>query len=173
MSISSAAISHPTFFNRYVEQVGEGEINALLKQSLVELSKDLSKIRLSEFSFSYQPQKWSIETLLRHCIDAELIFCYRALTIARKDKNIINSFEENEFAIESGIGYDKDALIEEFINARKSSVLLYKSFKEEWMNRTGKTENGDNLSLLSQGYIIIGHWLHHKKILEDRYDIKF
>lgn len=70
--------------------------------------------------------------------------------------------------------YNKTALLEEFLHARKSSILLYKSFREEWISkRKGKNEDGESISLISIGYIIIGHWLHHKKVLEQRYGVQF
>jgi hypothetical protein len=96
------------------------------------------------------------------------------LSIARNDNNPIRSFNENEYAKESIADYQKDELIEEFMNIRMANVLLFRSFNDEWLtSRKGKTENGDTISLLSIAYIIIGHWLHHKKVLTDRYGIDF
>ena len=174
MKYNKPAISHPTFFNRYVEKVGEGEICSLLKKSYLDLQHDLAVLADSNFSYAYAENKWSIEMLIRHCIDAEIIFSYRALVIARSDKNPIISFDENQYARESESTYDKNTLIEEFLNARKGSELLFSSFKEEWISsKVGKTDLGDPITLLSLGHIIIGHWLHHKKVLTEKYGIKF
>ena len=174
MKYSKTAISHPTFFNRYVEKVDEGEICSLLKKSYLDLQQDLAVLADSDFSYSYSENKWSIEMLIRHCIDAEIIFTYRSLVIARSDKNPIVSFDENQYARESESSYDKTALLEEFLNARKGTALLFSSFKEDWIStKFGKTDNGDKISLLSIGHIIIGHWLHHKKVLKEKYGIKF
>ena len=174
MKYKTTAISHPTFFNRYVEKVGEGEICALLKKSYLDLQNDLAVLADVDFSYSYAEKKWTIEMLIRHCIDAEIIFTFRSLVIARSDKNPIISFDENEYARESESTYDKTALIEEFLNARKGTELLFSSYKEEWIStKIGKTDQGDNISLLSLGHIIIGHWLHHKKVLSEKYGIKF
>jgi len=89
---------HPAFFNRYVEQVGPGKIGGLLDDSVNLLEQDLRLISKAEGTFAYAPGKWSINTLIRHCIDAEMIFAFRALSIARQDPNPIRSFEENQYS---------------------------------------------------------------------------
>jgi len=92
---------------------------------------------------------------------------------ARQDPNPIMSFDENQFADASGKDYDKQQLIEGLDTARKQNMLLFKSFDPNWFNRNGKTDKGENMSLISIAYIIIGHWLHHKSVLTDRYGIQF
>ena len=154
--------------------VGEDHIKELLFNSYESLKIDMHVIANSSFNYAYAEGKWSIETLIRHCIDTEIIFLSRALSIARNDKNQIRSFDENEYAKESIGNYQKDELIEEFLNIRMANVLLFRSFTDEWLtSKIGKTENGDTISLLSTAYIIIGHWLHHRKVLTEKYGIIF
>jgi hypothetical protein len=167
----SSAIRHPAFFNRYVEQVEPNEISGLLETSVNLLVQDLNIIASVDSTFAYAPGKWSINTLMRHCIDAELIFAFRALSIARQDPHPIRSFEENQYAIESEKAYDMQSLVQEFIHVRTATALLFKGFDSAWLGRTGITDNGEQMSLLSIGYIIIGHWLHHRKILQTRYGV--
>lgn len=170
---STSAIRHPAFFNRYVQQVEPGEIVSVLSASVQKLEDDLKIISGIDGSFAYAPDKWSINTLIRHCIDTELIFAYRSLSIVRKDPNLIRSFEENQYATESEKQYDIQLLAQEFIHMRNSTLLLFKGFDVEWMSRTGQTENGEMISVLSLGHIIVGHWLHHRKILKTKYNINF
>jgi hypothetical protein len=168
---ANSAIRHPAFFNRYVEQVGPGKISDLLDRSVNLLEQDLQTISKAEGTFSYAPGKWSINTLIRHCIDAEMIFAFRALSIARQDPHPIRSFEENQYAIASEKAYDLEKLVQEFVHVRSATALLFKGFNEDWLSRSGITDNGEQVSLLSIGYIIVGHWLHHKKILHTRYGV--
>jgi hypothetical protein len=171
MTPISSAIRHPAFFNRYVEQVEPGKISGLLFDSVNLLERDLKIISSIDSTFAYAPGKWSINTLLRHCIDAEMIFAFRALSIARQDPHPIRSFEENQYAIESEKSYDVQLLVQEFVHVRSATALLFKSFDEDWLSRSGITDNGEQISLLSIGYIIIGHWLHHRKILQTKYGV--
>ena len=168
---ANSAIRHPAFFNRYVEQVGAGKISDLLETSVNLLEQDLQIISKTEGTFTYAPGKWSINTLIRHCIDAEMIFAFRALSIARQDHHPIRSFEENQYAIASEKAYDLEMLVQEFIHVRSATALLFKGFNEDWLGRTAITDNGEQMSLLSIGYIIVGHWLHHRKILQTRYGV--
>ena len=171
--MEKTALKHPKFFNRYVEKVPHGTIHELMQRSYTDLLSDLAILEKHDFSYSYEENKWSIAKLIRHCIDTEQIFGYRALCIARQDPNPIMSFDENQFAEASGNHFDKYQLIEGLDTARKQNMLLFKSFDPNWYNRNSKTDNGENVSLVSIAYIIIGHWLHHKTVLTDRYGIAF
>jgi len=173
METAKSAIRHPVFFNRYVEQVGPGDICNLLAESIQQLEHDLKIIGQTDCSFAYAPEKWSISTLVRHCIDTEMIFAFRALSIARKDPNPIRSFAENQYALEAEKEYGFHLLSQEFLHIRRATALLFQGFDKEWMTRTGQMENGDLISVRSLGYIVVGHWLHHRKILATRYGIKF
>lgn len=169
MSVSN--LVHPPFFNRYVSLVEPGEIKQLLISSLVDVQNDLSSLSNVDLKYRYQEGKWDIATLLRHAIDAELIFSFRALSIARNNTSTITSFDENEYAKASEYKYTFEQLRDEFINARKGSIFLFNSFNEAWFQRTGWTDMGDQLSVTSIGYILIGHWLHHKEVLQKYYGI--
>lgn len=171
--MEKSALKHPKFFNRYVDKVPHGNLNELLDQSFKDLQLDLAALKNADFEFAYQTDKWSIAKLLRHCIDTEQIFGYRALCIARQDPNPIMSFDENHFAEASGNQFEKNDLLEALELARKQNVLLFKSFDTQWLIRNSKTEAGEDMSLVSLAYIIIGHWLHHKNILSSRYGIVF
>jgi hypothetical protein len=170
--MAGSSIVHPPFFNRYVSLVEAGGIKRLLRSSLVDLQNDLSSLSNVDLNFRYQEGKWNISTLLRHVIDAELIFAFRALSIARNPTSTITSFDENEYAKASQNHYSIRQLQDEFMNARNGSILLFNSFEEDWLNRKGKTDMGDEISVTSIGYIIIGHWLHHKEVVKIKYGIK-
>jgi len=58
--------------------------------------------------------------------------------------------------------------LEEFKTVRKSSEYLFGSFDDDQLNATGISSNKP-ISVLAFGYVIIGHTIHHKKIIEERY----
>ncbi|MFM1795153.1 MAG: hypothetical protein RL642_1538 [Bacteroidota bacterium] len=171
--MDKSALKHPKFFNRYVEKVPHGDLIHLLEASYSKLQTDLKTLSNADFNYAYQPEKWTIGKLIRHCIDTEQIFGYRALCIARQDPHPIMSFDENKYADASGNDFDKNDLLLAFELIRKQNVLLFKSFDTSWLQRNSKTSSGDDLSLVSIAYIIIGHWEHHKSILQSRYGIDF
>lgn len=170
--MNNSALQHPKFFNRYVEKVQHGDLNELMKTAYRDLQSDLDILKQTDFNYSYQEGKWSIAKLIQHCIDTEQIFGYRALCIARKDPNPIMSFDENQYADASETKFDKEVLISSLATARKQNMLLFQGFNVDWLQRNIKTEHGEQLSLISLAYIIIGHWLHHKTILTNRYGVQ-
>ena len=118
---------------------------------------------------TYAEGKWTIKELLQHIIDAERIFDYRALCIARKEMNSLPSFDENAYA-ENSYANTRDwlSLATEFLNLRKSTQDLYASFSAEMLWHKG-VANGKIITPLSLGFITAGHFNHHKKIIEERY----
>ena len=58
--------------------------------------------------------------------------------------------------------------MDEFKIVRRSSEQLFGSFDEEQLNSSG-TASGKPNYVLGFGYIIIGHSLHHMRIIKERY----
>ena len=107
--------------------------------------------------------------MLVHVIDAERIFSYRVLRIARKDKTPLASFDENTYA-ENSLAHERSFadIKEEFLALRKSTDLLLASLNEEQLSQQGISSDLP-VTANALAYIIFGHMLHHKQILEERY----
>jgi hypothetical protein len=159
----------PEFYKGYVENVKSMDVLEALRTSSKNMSELLSTIPESKGDFRYSPGKWSIKEMLRHMNDAERIFAYRALRFSRNDKTPLNSFDENAYAPESNAGVKTiNELSAELLNLRKTTIDLFESFTTEMMNREG-TASGKVISVLTLGYVIAGHEVHHHKILQERY----
>ena len=110
--------------------------NAKLTRALV---SSLSEERLLS---RYAPGKWSIKEVLVHVIDAERIFAYRALRIARNDKTPLPGFEENDYVPASQADQRViNSIVEEYAAVRLASVTLLESFTDNMLSLTG-TVNG-------------------------------
>lgn len=119
--------------------------------------------------FRYAPEKWSIKELLCHMMDAERIFCYRALRFARNDATLLSGFEENDYAPQANAhGRTMQQLLTEMKNLRTSTIDLFASFTPEMLKRTGSA-NGNLISVVNLGYIVAGHETHHRNVLTERY----
>ena len=75
----------------------------------------LKTVPEEKWSYRYAEGKWSISQVVQHIIDAERIFCNRALVIARKDKTTsLVSFDQDEYeATSKADKRTKDDLISE------------------------------------------------------------
>jgi hypothetical protein len=173
MPDSSPLLIYPPFFEGYINLSGKDELIDALSLSLSELERDMITLNHANFDFAYSDGKWTIAQMIQHCIDTEMIFGYRSLCIARNDNRQIRSFDENEYAHESLNNFVKENLIDSMLTVRKTSILLFNSFNEKWLERSAFTDLNQSISVRALGHIIIGHWRHHKNVLTNRYGIQF
>lgn len=160
---------YPPSFEKYVSLVNEDSILEALKNQYQPALNLLQGITEQKSTHAYAPGKWSIKELMQHIIDAERIFNYRALCIARGEQQGLPGFDENKYAAKSNADARKwDDLLNEFVSVRNSTRILYKSFTDEMLNSRG-VSNGNPVSVNSFGFITVGHLQHHLAILEERY----
>lgn len=161
------------FYQHYINQI-EGDDLPLLMAPYSEQSWQFWKAIPEEHGdYAYAPGKWTIMQVLNHVNDAERIFAYRALRIARGDETPLAGFDENEYAESATLHHRTLAdLVQEFQAIRASSMFLFGSFGERELSRMG-TANGQPISVNALGFIILGHMLHHENILRERYGISF
>jgi DinB family protein len=154
---------------RYVDLVpGDDIIRALTGQidrtipALRAVSEEVSLRR-------YAQGKWSLKEVLGHMIDTERIFAYRALRIARKDKTLLPSFDQDAYV--AAAGFDTRAwsdLLMEFELLRRVNVLMFRGLdKSAWELRGNAS--GNELSVRAAAFVIAGHELAHKQIIREKY----
>ena len=157
------------FYHNYISLVMEADLAEAFDQQSASFIRFLETIPPDKYDYRYAEGKWTIKEVLQHLIDAERIFSYRALRFARKDSTPLPGFDENLFAVHSKADTRSwDKLVEEFKVVRRSSQLLFNSFDEEQLQSDGISSNSSNY-VLAIGFIIIGHAMHHQKIIKDRY----
>lgn len=159
----------PEFYHGYINLVAENDLQQAFQHHQATVLSALKNIPAEKWDYRYAGGKWSIKEVVQHMIDAERIFCYRALRFARKDETPLPGFEENDYAkVAKADRRTKEDLLEELSTVQKSSALLFASFDEEQLNESG-ISNGKSIYVKAIGYIVIGHALHHKNILLERY----
>lgn len=164
---------HPVFAGTYIEQVTETDPVHTIRESVSHLERALACIPESKSGYAYAPGKWDIRQVLRHVIDTERIFAYRALCIARGEQSPLPSFDEGSYAREADLALtDLNGLREEFLLVRKSTDLMFRSFSQVILDRSGYAAN-HRVTVNALAYMIIGHWRHHMNILSHRYGIPF
>jgi len=159
----------PPFYKNYVKQIDEPDMLQALRISGHRMSELVHSIPDNKADFAYAPGKWTVRELLCHIMDAERIFCYRALRFARNDKTPLSGFEENDYAPQANAtGRSLQKIASEMSHLRASTIDLFESFTPEMLTRKG-TANKNELSVVALGFIISGHETHHRKILQERY----
>jgi uncharacterized damage-inducible protein DinB len=159
----------PQFYHKYINLVPGNDLNALLQENKRIISDFLAAIPAEKWTFRYAEGKWSIKELVQHLIDSERIFSYRALCIARGETASLPGFDENNYAALSNADTrTKESLLQELNSVQTSTTLLFQSFNEEQLERNG-TANNNPIQVRTIGFIAVGHMLHHKNILQERY----
>jgi hypothetical protein len=165
------ATEYAPFYAGYVALVPELDVVSALRDSGKEITAALVAIPESRGGFRYADGKWSIRELIGHVIDAERIFSYRALRLARRDSTPLPAFEENDYVRSAGSDARTMAdLVAELRAVRESSVHLFASIPDEAWTWTG-TVSGRPVTVRALAYITAGHARHHLKMLRERYGI--
>ncbi len=158
----------PYYFT-YINQVPEGDIIQILERQVDETFALLKDLSVEKALYRYEPAKWSIKELLGHVIDAERVFAYRALNIARNDKNELPGMEQDDYVKFAKFDdLSLTDLLEEFRHVRGANIFLFKSFDEEMQMRKG-IASGCEFTVRTFPYIIAGHEKHHQNVLKERY----
>ena len=157
------------YFANYINLVSEEDIISLMETQLEDTIIFLKNIPEEKYNFSYAEGKWTIKEVLGHIIDNEIIFSYRALRIARNDKTPLPGYEQDDYVKFSEFKNLKFGdLINQFYHLREATIFMFKSFNNEILLRMG-TANNSKISVRAIAYIIVGHVIHHVKIIKERY----
>jgi uncharacterized damage-inducible protein DinB len=156
-------------FKKYIDVVPDGEPVKILESQLADWQRLLTPLGEEAGNFRYAPEKWSIKELLGHVTDAERIFSYRLLRIARGDKTPLSGFEQDDYIKEANSSKRQLAdLRAEFEAVRRATVFLVASLDEQALQRTGTASNNP-ISARALLFIIAGHDRHHWQILREKY----
>ena len=172
MSIAKPDTSEfAAFYAGYVSKVPPSGPVALLRDQLgsFELLRKLSE---NEGNHRYAEGKWSVKEVVGHMSDAERVFGYRLLRVARADQTPMAAFDENAWArvAPHGARHLLD-VADELIAVRNASLALIDSLDDKAVANTG-VANNNPVSARALCWIIPGHAQHHLDILRERYGLK-
>jgi hypothetical protein len=157
------------YYDRYISLIADTDILETLDEQRRQTVMMLSGRGEADGDFRYAPGKWSAKEVLGHVCDTERVFAYRALRISRNDSKPMEGFEQDDY-----VRYGPFAqrplgdLIEDYIAVRRSTLSLLRNLEEAAWRRRG-IANGGEVSVRGVAYIIAGHELHHRRILEEKY----
>jgi hypothetical protein len=158
-------------FERYVSRVPETDVLAALERQPAELADVLASVPREREEYRYAPGKWTIRGVVGHILDAERVFGYRALCVARGEKVSLPGFEQNDYAENAGADRRTLAsLTAEFTSLRASHVLMLRHVDDEGWVRVGSA-NGLPVTPRALAYNLVGHVRHHVAVLREKYGV--
>ena len=158
-----------SYYQAYIDLVGEEELLTALEKSGEKALAFLNAIPEDKMHTAYAEGKWSIKEIILHLIDSERIFAYRALRFARHDQTDLPGYEHDEYVERSNANSRSKAdLLSEYKALRMCTLNLYRSFDESMLSFIGRANNNP-MSARALGFIIVGHEIHHTRIITGRY----
>ena len=160
------------YFSRYIESVDNENVIETLKQNASYLENFYKNLESEMQNYKYAADKWTFKEILGHLTDTERIFGFRALAIARGEKQSLPGFDENEYMSAADFANQSLAsLLNQYKLCRLATLALFESFSEEVQSNMG-TANGNAISVRALMFMIAGHEIHHIKIMNERYGVK-
>jgi hypothetical protein len=157
------------YYDRYISLVKGENILSILDDERRKFVLLLSGRSENDGNFRYAPDKWSVKELIGHLNDAERIFAYRALRISRGDQTSTEGFEQDDYVRNGPFNHcSLEELVEDYIAVRRATVSLFRSLQPDDWSRRG-IANKNEVTVRALAWIIAGHDLHHRQILEERY----
>jgi hypothetical protein len=157
------------YYDRYISLVPGSDILTTLDEQRRQTMLLLCGRDDEEGDFRYSPDKWSAKEVLGHVCDTERVFAYRALRIARGDRTPMEGFEQDDYVRNGPFARAPLAeLVEDYIAVRRATLTLLRNLEESAWTRSG-VANKNEVSVRALAYIIAGHELHHRRILEAKY----
>ena len=159
----------PTYYDTYLNEADDLPLAVAFQKSLENIDKvDIATWKSIGLK-TYAPNKWTIHDIVQHLTDWERIFACRSLLAVREVGNPFRSFDEN-LMVENAKASQKSLtdLLQDLRTARVATIALFNSFTPTDFTKILSIE-GNEMSVLAMGFVIIGHQNHHLKVIKERY----
>ncbi|HYK02191.1 MAG TPA: DinB family protein [Thermoanaerobaculia bacterium] len=122
-------------------------------------------------SYRYHEKKWSVRQVLGHMADAERVYQYRALVLARGGDPDLKRWDPDGYVAEANFEQRTISdLANELLQVRKVTSLFFANLPPTAWSRGG-TLNGKPLTVRALAFIAAGHFQRHMNTLHDRYGV--
>jgi len=157
------------YYSTYIDLIEEQPVSDLLQEHIEENLAFFSDITDENWNYTYKDGKWTIKQVLGHIIDTEWIFNARARRFSRGDLTPLPGYDQDLYIKNVNYtNYSHEDLLDEFYFVRQASINMFSNLTEKQLAIIGKAD-GNNLSVRAIGYILLGHPLHHIKIIKQKY----
>ena len=171
LSARPAPGEYPDFFSHYVGAVPDGDIRQTLPAASREMEAFYLAIPEGRSIETYAPGKWTIREVAGHVADSERVFAYRALRFGRGDRTPLPGFDQEVFVPNSNVAERPwSEILDDLFTVRRSNLNLFRSFRDGDWERRGEA-SGAEISVRAWAWVIVGHELHHRAVLRERYGL--
>ncbi len=150
---------YAVFYDGYVRRVEGDILTAFVTQrdTMLAWCAGISEAA----STTRAPGKWSLRQILGHVVDSERVFTYRALAVARGERQPLPGFDQDEYQAVAGFDSRSWAsLVEEYDAVRRSTIAFYRNLPAEAWMRSGVVWNNP-ITVRALAWLTAGHELNH------------
>lgn len=162
--------NYPSYFQKYLDLVpNDQSIFSALHEQHMDTIDLITSLDDETLQSAYAPGKWTIMEVIGHLMDTERILCHRAFTIARGDKSVLPGFNQELYVSNSRMNNRKIlGVVKEFSLIRANTIELFSQFDEQMTQEIGNS-NGHELIASAIPFMICGHEIHHRSVIEKLY----
>ncbi len=146
-------------YAKYLEGRDPLTVAAATPAKIVALIRGLSPRQLTKRP---APGKWSIQEIISHLADSEMVMCCRARWIAFEEKPTLVPFDQDKWA--AGRSREKEPLaeiLERFRLLRRSQLRMFRAVPKQEFGRTGLHLERGVVTLQEQLEWLAGHDVNH------------
>lgn len=158
------------YYLGYIRLVpADDDLPKLALQEMETLRSVLAEVPEEASARGYAPGKWSIREVVGHIADVERIMSVRALRFARGDDAPLPGMDQDPYVANSGHARRAlGSLLDELGTIRAATVSLMRSFDDNALGRSGEA-SGARATVRAICFLTVGHAIHHRQVLEERY----
>lgn len=159
----------PDYCHYFFDLVETGNLLNELEKSKNFTQDTFDLITTEKENYSYQPNKWTTKEVLRHIIDCERVYTYRAFRFSRFDNTELAGFDENKYIEQIKIAEQPlPDLLNEYSIVRNSTIALFKTMNDEMLDNKG-IANNVYFTARTLGFMTVGHNFHHCNFIRTKY----
>ena len=159
------------FYAGYIDLVPEDDVLSAIETQSSETQKVLASLDEEKAAHRYAEGKWSVKEIFGHLTDAERVFGYRALCIARGDETSLPGFDEQAYVATANFdAWKLGELAEMYALVRRANIVMFRNLPPDAWQRRG-VANNTPVTVNALAHMIVGHERHHLKVLRERYKI--
>jgi len=167
MSNRPTSKEYGEWYADYVNRAPEEDIVAALEASTHYTTDVLQSFTDEQAGRLRGTTKWTLKETLGHLCDAERVFSYRAMRIARGDKTPLPGFEQDDFVASGNFSARNwDDLIEEYSALRRATKVFARSLTPDMLQQVG-TASDNPVSARALLYIMVGHERRHVELIRE------
>ncbi len=131
----------------------------------------LSGLSEAKAGHRYAPGKWSVREVVGHLTDADLVFLYRIVCLARGETQPLPGFEEDAYV---AVGeFDQRpwrGMLDAWRGVSQAASGLIAGIPAQAWDREGNA-NGTRLTPRQMLAVLMGHERHHLRVLREKYGL--